>query len=70
MSIKDKVKDLLMSGWYSNFQINMEVKSSSGDRAARTLRQFPPEGYIMIQRPKQIEGYNNCLEFRLVKVGE
>lgn len=65
LTIKQKVENLLKQGWYSNYQINLEVKSSAGDREARRLRQNPPEGYVMKQRTKKKDGYNTCLEYKL-----
>lgn len=70
MTIRQRVEELLKKGWYSNFQINMEVKSSAGDREARRFKKFPPIGYKLISRTKKIEGYNTCLEFTLVKEGD
>lgn len=67
MTLRQRVEELLKSGWYSNFQINMEVKSSAGDRTARIIRKFPPIGYRFAQRPKNIDGYNRCLEYSLIK---
>ena len=61
------VERLLKSGWYSNFQICMELKSASADREMRRLRENPPKGFIVAQRPKKIEGYRDCLEYRLVE---
>lgn len=68
LTIKQRVEELLKNGWYSNYQINLEVKSSAGDREARRLRQNPPEGYVMQQRTKKIDGYNTCLEYKLERV--
>lgn len=65
--IKD-VEELLKMGWYSNFQINMILRSSSADREMRRLRSNPPEGYVIKQRPKKVEGYRPCLEYKLVRV--
>ena len=64
------VERLLKQGWYSNFQVCMELKSASADRELRRLRENPPEGYKVVQRPKKVEGYNDCLEYRLVKETE
>ena len=64
------VERLLKDDWYSNFQICMELKSASADREMRRLRENPPKGYIIIQRPKKIEGYRDCLEYRLVEETE
>lgn len=67
-TIKQGVERRLKAGWYSNFQICMALKSASADRELRRLRENPPKDYVMIQRPKKVEGYNNCLEYRLVRV--
>ena len=64
------VERLLKQNWYSNFQLCMELKSASADRDLRSLREKLPEGYEMKQRPKKVEGYNDCLEYRLVKKDE
>lgn len=68
-TLKKQVIELLQSGWYSNFQINMIIKSSSADRAMREVRKNPPEGYIIVQRKKEVpEGYGNCLEYTMQEV--
>ena len=64
------VERLLKEDWYSNFQICMKLKSASADREMRRLRENPPKGYIVVQRPKKIEGYRDCLEYRLVEETE
>ena len=71
-TIKEYVEERLKSGWYSNFQLQMLANSSSADREARRLRENPPEGYMMVKRPKKIllEGQHPCFEYRLVKKGE
>lgn len=67
ITIKEKVLNLLKTGWYSNFQINLEVKSSSADRAMRKIRENPPEGWVIVQRNKLLpDGYNPCLEYTLM----
>lgn len=67
MTIKQQVIEKLKKGWYSNFQINMEVKSSSADREVRRIRENPPEGWIIVQRKKLLpDGYNPCLEYTLM----
>lgn len=60
------VERLLKQGWYSNFQVNMALKSASADRELRRLRENPPAGYIVKSRPKKVEGFNKCLEYKLV----
>ena len=69
MTLKDKVTELLKTGWYSNFQINMQLKSSSADREMRRLRENPPAGWIIVQRKKMLPEngcYNPCLEYTLM----
>lgn len=59
--------EALKENWLSSYQIQQLVKSSSGDRSMRSIRSNPPEGFMIIQRPKEVpEGYNRCLEYRLV----
>lgn len=71
MTLKAKLIELLKEGWMSNYEMEQAIKSSSGGSMARKIRQNPPEGYKMIQRPKEVpEGYNKCLEFRLVRIEE
>lgn len=64
------VERLLKEGWHSNFQVCMKLKSASADRELRRLRENPPKDYKIIQRPKRVEGFNNCLEYRLVRAEE
>lgn len=67
-TLKDKVLELLKTGWYSNFQINMQLKSSSADREMRRIRENPPTGWIIVQRKKLLpDGYNQCLEYTLMQ---
>lgn len=72
MTLKKDVEELLKSGWYSNYQLQMEAHSSSADRAARNIRKNPPAGYVFKQRPKEIvvEGQRPCLEYTLALEGE
>lgn len=72
MTLKQDVEDLLKEGWYSNYQLQMILHSSSADREARRIRRNPPEGYVFKQRPKEIvvEGQRKCLEYTLVREGE
>lgn len=64
------VERLLKEDWHSNYQVCTELKSASAGRELRRLRANPPKDFVMIQRPKKVEGYNNCLEYRLVRVEE
>lgn len=68
-TLRDRVIKLLKSGWYSNFQINMKIKSSSADRIMRYIRENPPEGFYINQRKKkQPKEFNPCLEYTLSEV--
>lgn len=68
-TLKQRVIDLLKGGWYSNFQINMILKSSSADRIMRVVRENPPEGFFIEQRKKkQPKEFNPCLEYTLSEV--
>lgn len=68
-TLKSEVIELLKTGWYSNFQINMELKSSGADREMRRIRENPPEGYGIEQRRKKLpEEYRSCLEYTLKKI--
>ena len=70
MTIKKQVEELLKTGWFSNFQIQQRIKSSSADREARRLRNNPPEGYVLKQRNKQKINpeQKSCLEYKLERV--
>lgn len=67
MKQREQVIELLKNSWMTNFQVQQELKSSSADREVRRVRENPPQGFKVISRTKKIEGYNPCLEFRLVK---
>lgn len=62
---REQIIEWLKLKWLSNFQIQQIICSSSADREMRRVRKNPPEGYVMVQRPKKIEGYNTCLEYHL-----
>lgn len=69
MTLREEVLNLLKNGWYSNFQINVECKSSSADRIMRMIRENPPEGFKIEQRKKEVpEKYNRCLEYTLLPI--
>lgn len=70
MTIYEKVKNYLKEKWYSNYQMNLAVHSVSGAREINRIKNDPPEGYVVKQRTKKEEGYNTCLEYKLVKKGE
>ena len=69
MNNKEILIEALKNEWISNYQAQQIVHSSSGDRTLRRIRENPPEGYHIIQRPKDVpEGYNKCLEYRLIEI--
>lgn len=67
MAMREQVINLLMNNWITNFQVQQALKSSSADRELRRVRENPPTNYRVVSRVKDIEGYNRCLEYRLVK---
>ena len=67
MTLKKEVEELLKTGWYSNFQIQIGIHSSSADREARRIRKNPPEGYIFKQRIKE-NSERRCFEYTLERV--
>ena len=67
MTMRAKIIDLLQNDWMTNFEVIQEVKSGSADRTVRDIKEHPPIGFKVITRTKKIEGYNPCLEYRLVK---
>lgn len=67
MTIKKDVEELLKSGWFSNFQMQQIIMSSSADREARNVRKYPPEGYVFKQRTKQ-NSERRCYEYTLERV--
>ena len=71
-TLREQVEALLKTGWYSNFQMNMKIKSSSADREARRIRARGVEGYEFKQRPKKklMQGQRPCLEYTLQKITE
>jgi len=64
---EDKVIKLLKRGWFSNYQMQQRLKSSSADRAYRRAREKGLDGYEFKQRPKK-NAPTNCLEYRIVKL--
>ena len=63
--------EALKEQWLSNYQMQLLVQSSSGDRTMRSIRQNPPEGFFVEKRPKDVpEGYNRCSEYKLVRIGD
>ena len=64
---EEKVVSLLKRGWFSNFQMQHKLKSSSADRAFRRAREKGLEGYEFKQRVKK-NAPVYCLEYRIVEV--
>ena len=67
MTQEEKLISLLKQYWLSAYQMQQMLKSSSADRTMRRIRKNPPGGWIVIDRKKDIDGYNKCLEYHLVK---
>lgn len=66
---KEKLIELLKKNWMSSFQMQQAVMSSGADRTMRRIRECPPSGYIVVQRPKKVpDGYGKCLEYKLIEV--
>ena len=63
---EEKVVSLLKGGWFSNFGMQIALKSSSADRAFRRAREKGLDGYKFIQRQKKGAPVH-CLEYRIVK---
>ena len=63
---EQKLINLLKWQWMSSFQMQQELKSSSADRAMRRIRENPPQNYMVVSRQKKVDGYNTCLEYKLV----
>lgn len=61
--------ELLKKFWLSAFMMQRVMKSGSADRIMRFIREDPPEGYSVRQIGKNIEGYDDCLQYKLVKNG-
>ena len=64
---EEKVIKLLKRGWFSNYQMQQRLKSSSADRVFRRVREKGLDGYEFKQRPKK-NAPVSCLEYRIVKV--
>ena len=68
MTKREILEEALKKQWLSNFQMQLLVRSSSADRRAREIRQTPPNGFVMIQRRKELpDGYGYCNEYHLIK---
>lgn len=66
---EQKVVALLKRGWFSNFQMQQKLKSSSADRAFRRAREKGLDGWEFKQRPKKNSPVY-CLEYRIIKESE
>ena len=64
---EQQVVSLLKRGWFSNYQMQQKLKSSSADRAFRRAREKGLDGYEFKQRPKK-NAPVYCLEYRIVKL--
>lgn len=64
---EQQVVSLLKRGWFSNYQMQQRLKSSSADRAFRRAREKGLDGYEFKQRPKK-NAPVYCLEYRIVKL--
>lgn len=64
---EQKVVALLKRGWFSNFQMQQKLKSSSADRVFRRAREKGLDGWEFKQRPKKNSPVY-CLEYRIVEV--
>ena len=61
--------ELLKRFWLSAYQMQQAIQSGSADRIMRFIRENPPEGYSVRQIDKKIEGYTDCLQYKLVRNG-
>ncbi len=64
---EQQVVSLLKRGWFSNYQMQQKLKSSSADRAFRRAGEKGLDGYEFKQRPKK-NAPVYCLEYRIVKL--
>lgn len=64
---EEKVIKLLKRGWFSNYQMQQQLKSSSADRAFRRVREKGLDGWEFKQRQKR-NAPCKCLEYRIVKL--
>ena len=66
---RNLLTELLKVFWLSAYQMQQALKSSSADRIMRFIREEPPEGYSVRQIDKKVDGYEDCLQYKLVKNG-
>ncbi len=64
---EEKVISLLKRGWFSNYQMQQQLKSSSADRTFRRVREKGLDGYEFKQRLKK-NSSSRCFEYRIVKL--
>lgn len=67
MNQKERLTEELKQRWMSAYEMQQFLKSSSADRIMRTIRENPPAGWLIVDRPKKIERYTPCLEYKLVQ---
>lgn len=64
---EEKVISLLKGGWFTNYQMQQKLKSSSADRIFRFARKKGLDGWEFKQRQKK-NAPVYCLEYRIVKI--
>ncbi len=67
MTQEEQVVKLLKGGWYSNYQMQQKLKSSSADRAFRRAREKGLDGWEFKQRIKK-NAPVRCYEYRIVRI--
>lgn len=68
MTQREKLTAELKTRWMSAYEMQQFLKSSSADRVMRFIRENPPKDYVVVSRPKKIQGYNPCYEFKLEQI--
>lgn len=63
---EDLIIELLKNGWFSNFGMQIILKSSSADRAFRRAREKGLEGYKFLKRVKE-NAPVRCYEYHIEK---
>ena len=54
MNQKERLTEELKQRWMSAYEMQQFLKSSSADRIMRTIRENPPAGWLIVDRPKKI----------------
>lgn len=67
MTQEEQIVALCQRGWFSNYQMQQKLKSSSADRAFRRAREKGLKGYEFKSRVKK-NAPVYCLEYRIVKL--